>query len=186
MKNIARLLQVATLAFIAMGVSQPAAAQVESTSFGYQFLHAGSSNIPLGVFADVNGKLGTSMPALTWVGQVTYGHKSDSAGPVSVSSNFLTVGGGVRYGFASTNGVKPHVQGLVLLAHSSTGDVTVGNTTVSGGSSNDGAVEISGGVDYPLSNGWSATGAVGYQRIFSSSGDNVLVVRVGVVKALGK
>jgi hypothetical protein len=168
-------------------MSKPAAAQVESTSFGYQFLHASGGNIPLGLFGDVSGKLSPSMPALTWVGQLAYGHKSDSVGTVDVSSNLLTIGGGVRYAIETANAsIKPHVQGLLLVAHSSTGDITVNGVSQSGGSSNDLGIEISAAVDHPLNNGWSATGAIGFQRIFTSSGDNVLVVRVGVVKALGK
>jgi hypothetical protein len=178
-------------------MSKPAAAQVDSYRFGYQFLRSSCNgcdgvNIPLGFFGDVSGKLGASVPMLDWVGQVTFGHKSDSVAGVNISSNLVTIGGGVRYGFASmSSGIKPHVQGLVLLAHSSSSsdDITVGGVTIPGvsASENKPGIEISAAVDIPMNNGWMATAGAGLQRIFfEGTAENEFVVRVGVAHKIGK
>jgi hypothetical protein len=189
-KNIVRLLQVAVLAVVVMGVSRPAAAQVKLDSYrvGYQFLHLDNDggNVPLGFYGDVSGKLGPSLPMLDWLGQVTYGHKSDTIGGVDFSSNLVTFGGGVRYLFPLKDmKFKAHAQGLFLIAHQSVGDVTSNGVTFKGDSSNDPGIEISAAVDYPLSNGWVVTGAAGLQHIAQSSGANVFLLRFGIVRKIG-
>src|SRR5262249_8526543 len=160
--SIARLVQVATFALLIAGMSKPALAQVDSYRFGYQFLHStcdgcDGTNVPLGFYGDVAGKI-APLPMLDWVGQATFGHKSQN----DVSNNLFTVGGGVRYAFApKSSSIIPHAQGLILIAHQSTGDVTIAGKTFSGSSTTKAGIELSAAVDAPLSNGWIVTGAAG-------------------------
>jgi hypothetical protein len=179
----------------------PVAAQ--ELSLGYQWQHLSFDiddefdvfeddglTAPLGFNIDFAGPL---TPTLDIFGQFDWSRQStdvDVLGESLDSSwNFTTFGGGLRWSSRSNPSVRPFVQGLFGVTHTSFGcevsgfdcDDFIDSDDLS---STDPVIQFGGGVAIPMG-GWSALGQIDYRHIFmENAGVNgfrfVLGVRLGI------
>lgn len=173
--------------FVAALSAAPASAQ--DLSLGYQFQRfsgdGDSINAPLGINADVAYPV--SGP-LSVVGQFDWSRKSESetvfGTSVDATANFTAVGGGVRYAMASSSRLKPYLQALIGLMHTSF-DSNVAGQSFFSESTNDALFQVGAGVTAPMGR-VNLLGQIDYRRVFSDSGVNVLRVVAGVRIPLGQ
>jgi hypothetical protein len=151
-------------------------------SAGYNLLHFSNQTYPAGWYADVAGKV---TPMFSVVGQVSGNYKSVDFTGGSVDLKLHTFMAGVRVNAPVTSGLSPYGQVLFGAART-TSSTNLTNTTYPTGSvsSNDGALQLGGGVQYKVANVGVQTG-VDYMRIYSygggSGGVNVFRFAAGVV-----
>ena len=170
-------LKVLPLCAAIVAVSAPAMAQdapKAEVSVGYNYLHSNGDSMPKGWYADVAGNV---TPAFAVVGQVTGNYESDDT--LGVDSKLHTFMGGVRVNARATGGVTPFAHVLVGVAHSSL-STDLGGVTGSL-STNDGALQLGGGVKLMPKNVGVQVGA-DYLRLFTDvEGTNVFRFAAGVV-----
>ena len=184
MRHLSNLVWSTTAALalvVAMGAMSPAAAQPQVAA-GYQFINASaggsSTSIPAGWFADVAVPIG--FPMLSVVGSVDGGYKSDNV-VSGDSAKTHTILGGVRYSLPASGKMTPFAQVTFGVAHGSYDPGGAGTST----SSNEGAVDFGGGIDWGLNDKWTVRIGAGYRRIMSTPGVNNFRFVAGVVLPIG-
>lgn len=169
---------------VVLGASSPAAGQGAAKpefSVGYQYAHLFDTNFPCCFYADFAWPVAN--PMLTIVGELS-GARSESA-----TLTMLAALGGVRVSSRLNPKVVPFGQVLVGVANP---DAAAGGTFKSvdlkpGTSSQDFALQLSGGVNVSITDRWGVRTGAGYRRIFhEGKGENGFRVVGGIVLSINR
>jgi hypothetical protein len=183
---------VAIFGFIAL-TAIPASAQ--EISFGYQWQKffidfddsedlfvEDSLTAPLGFNFDVSAPLAES---LDLVGQVDWSRQSEGfdlfGEDFSVSTNFFTFAGGIRWTSRSNPSAMPFIQALFGATRSSIGCDVAGfecEDFLDDTSSTASMLQFGGGVAIPVG-GWALVPQVDYRRLFEDEGTNAIRLVIG-------
>ena len=169
--------------------AQPADKLIDKISFGYKFYRVSASevstNFPLGVYFDVDGKIKDK--DLKWMAEVTWARHADSVSDGEFSDDYsekiLFIGAGIKREWAKDPKLIKHAQALIGVVRdsysytSSLGD----SYDYSGGDTNL-AFKVSAAIDKYLTDKWDARVGAGFIHVFSDPSANIIRFFVGVVK----
>jgi hypothetical protein len=170
-----------------IGAASPVAAQsngFEVEPF-YQFQHSSCSdcgdavNFPMGFGADVTGMIN---PMWSWVGDLDFSRKSESAVGVDITETVVFFGAGARWTKMQASGIAPFVQFMIGAARDSVDTDLFGSD-----SQTKFGFDVDGGVRYPLgaNNKTSLFGQIGYRRVQTDPGSNIIRLALGVSIKVG-
>ena len=171
MSTVVRRIGIAVVLGALSFTATPASAQQVSLGYQWQrfdmdeiFFDEGSVTAPLGFNIDVAGPITSALDAF---GQFDWSRKSETIDIVDeefgTTVNFMTFGAGLRWIIRADPVIKPFVQGLFGVAHTSVQWEVPG---VRETSSAEPMLQIGGGVAIPLGSKSSALGQFDWRRIF--------------------